>query len=183
MSAKLQPQHDTEEPSADLIDGLIADWRRERPDLDPEPMAVVGRLFRVYRQLDARLAEILKPYGLRYSEFDVLATLLRSGEPYELTPTDLQQAVVLTSGAMTALLDRLTRQGLVARSQNKEDGRSKTAKLTRKGVQLASKLIALRFAEAGIDVECLSAGQKQDIVQLLKTLDQWLREAPPVSER
>ena len=182
MSAELQPQIDDKEQGPDLIDSLIADWKRERPDLDPEPMAVIGRLFRVYRQLDARLAEILRPYGLRYSEFDVLATLLRSGDPYELTPTELQQAVVLTSGAMTALLDRLTRQGLVARSQNKEDGRSKTAKLTPKGVQLASKLIELRFAEAGTDVECLSQMQKQNMVDLLKTLDQWLRHAPPIAE-
>jgi len=120
----------------DLIDSLIADWGRERPDLDASAMAVVGRLLRVTVALDGRINEVLKPYGLLYSEFDALATLLRSGKPFELTPTELQEAVVLTSGAMTALLNRLTKKGLIARRKSKVDGRSLTARLTAKGCLL-----------------------------------------------
>ncbi|MEM1110302.1 MAG: MarR family transcriptional regulator [Pseudomonadota bacterium] len=153
---------------SDLIDRLMTDWNRERPDLDPAPMAVVGRLLRVGRQLDTRINEVLKPYGLLYSEFDALATLRRSGKPYELTPTELQEAVVLTSGAITALLNRLTKKGLIARRKSAEDGRSLTARLTPKGVKLTNELIALRFEDARDAVTHLSAKEQGQIARLLK---------------
>ncbi|MEM1144323.1 MAG: MarR family transcriptional regulator [Pseudomonadota bacterium] len=162
----------------DLIDSLIADWGRERPDLDASAMAVVGRLLRVSVALDGRINEVLKPYGLLYSEFDALATLLRSGKPFELTPTELQEAVVLTSGAMTALLNRLTKKGLIARRKSKVDGRSLTARLTAKGVKLTNKLIALRFDEASDAVAGLSQKQQADIARLLKAFGQSLGTPP-----
>ncbi|MEM6300494.1 MAG: MarR family transcriptional regulator [Pseudomonadota bacterium] len=165
---------------SDLIDTLISDWGRERPDLDASAMAVVGRLLRVSVTLDARINEVLKPHGLLYSEFDALATLLRSGDPYELTPTELQEAVVLTSGAMTALLNRLTKKGLVARRRSKVDGRSLTARLTAKGVKLTNKLIALRFDEANDAISELTQKQRSDIARLLKTFGQRLASTPEI---
>lgn len=166
----------------DLIDALISDWQRERPDLDPGAMAVVGRLLRVGTTLNARINEVLKPHGLLYSEFDALATLLRSGKPYELTPTELQDAVVLTSGAMTALLNRLTKQGLIARRRSKVDGRSLTARLTAKGVKLTNKLIAVRFGEAHDALSGLSVKQQSDLARLLRSLGSSLGEAPMALE-
>ncbi|MEO0438102.1 MAG: MarR family transcriptional regulator [Pseudomonadota bacterium] len=159
---------------ADLIDRLVADWHGERPDLDPGPMEVVGRVLRLGRQLDARVNEVLKPHGLLYSEFDALATLLRSGAPYELTPTELQEAVVLTSGAMTALLNRLQKQGLISRRRCNEDGRSLTAKLTAKGVKLANKLIGLRFEEAAEAASGLSQREQAEAAKVLRKLGAWL---------
>lgn len=134
-------------------------------------MNVVLRLLRVGRQLDARISDVLKPHGLLYSEFDVLATLLRSGAPYELMPTELQQAVVLTSGAMTALLDRLTSKGLIQRNESKSDGRSKTASLTPKGVELANALIAVRVAEAKDACEHLRDSDQQTLADILKVFE------------
>ena len=163
-----------EKPRGDLIDGLITDWRRERSDLDPSAMAVVGRVLRVGTTLNSRINDVLKPHGLLYSEFDALATLLRSGKPYELTPTELQDAVVLTSGAMTALLNRLTKQGLIARRRSKVDGRSLTARLTAKGVKLTNKLVALRFDEARDAVAGLSKTQQKDLALLLRAFGESL---------
>lgn len=154
----------------DLVDRLIEDWKRERPDLDFGAMAVVARALRVGGELDRRADRLLQPHGLRYSEFDVLATLFRSGPPHELSPTALQQAVVLTSGAMTALLRRLSDKGLIVRRRDSRDGRSFTAQLTRKGRHLAEKLIELRLEDAKRSVSGLSAREQAELAALLKKL-------------
>ncbi|MEM8564490.1 MAG: MarR family transcriptional regulator [Pseudomonadota bacterium] len=171
MSKSVRKQAQEEESYFDLIDVLIDDWHRERPDLDPDSMNVVGRIFRVSRQLNDRMHEILQPHGLLYSEFDVLATLRRSGDPYELTPTQLQDAVVLTSGAMTALLDRLTSRKLIKRNRNAEDRRSTTAQLTGKGLNLANKLIGLRFEEAALVCRGLNKSDRNELARILRAME------------
>lgn len=160
----------------DLIDKLISDWREQRPDLDPSPMNVVGRLLRVGRQMEAEITEVLKPHGLSYTEFDVLATLLRSGKPYELTPTELRESVILTSGAMTALLDRLTRKQLIRRNTTNADGRIKTAQLTTRGTRQINKLIDLRFKQAAEASAALTSRQKLELAGHLRILEQALNK-------
>ena len=86
----------------------LEQWRRERPDLDVSPMGVIGRLNEVSTMIMRdRLTPVFARFGLQAGEFDVLATLRRSGAPYALTPTELYEATMVTSGAMTARLDRL----------------------------------------------------------------------------
>src|SRR5687768_15033440 len=80
MSRKEPPDH---------IDRIIAQWRIERPELNTEPMAVLGRLFRAERLSDSSLSRALAPHGLQPGWFDLLAALRRSGAPYELSPTEL----------------------------------------------------------------------------------------------
>ena len=111
---------------------MIADWRREDPSLRAGAMQVVGRILRLGRAYQDEVSALLRPHGLSYSDFDVIATLRRSGPPYALTPTQLQHSVLLTSGAMTACLKRLQQRGLIARAADDQDGRSFAAKLTKK---------------------------------------------------
>lgn len=158
----------------DKVESLLVDWRRERPDLDAEPMAVVGRILSLGRRLEARANTALKPMGLHYTDLDVLATLRRSGKPYRLTPTGLRESVLITSGAMTACLDRLEANGLIARRDNPDDRRSKSAGLTVAGTKLIDKAIVTRFAEAANAVAGLSARDRATLAGLLKKLDQRL---------
>ncbi|MEM6649328.1 MAG: MarR family transcriptional regulator [Pseudomonadota bacterium] len=151
----------------DIIDQLLADWDKERPDLDPSAMAVVGRLLNIGQRLENRITERLKPYGLNYSDFDVLATLRRSGSPYELTPKALMQSVLLTSGAMTALLERLEKRELITRGTDEKDRRVRTAKLTHQGKDIVDQAIGERFDEAR---EAISFMTKDDQDKLAKTL-------------
>ena len=118
----------------DIIDRLISDWRRERPDLNPEPMHVVGRALMLGKVKRANYALAVRRIG--YSDLDVLATLRRCGEPYCLSPKELMQSVLITSGSMTALLKRLTELKLIERVDDSGDGRVKKARLTEKGLSL-----------------------------------------------
>ena len=158
----------------DKVEGLLADWRRERPDLDVEAMAVVGRILSLGRRLEARANGALKALGLHYTDLDVLATLRRSGKPYRLTPTELRESVLITSGAMTACLDRLEGNGLIARRSNPHDRRSTSAGLTPAGVRLIDRAIVARFEEANDAVAGLTARSRAALATLLQKMDHGL---------
>lgn len=158
----------------DKVEHLLADWRRERPDLDVEAMAVVGRILSLGRRLEARANGALRSLGLHYTDLDVLATLRRSGKPYRLTPTDLRESVLITSGAMTACLDRLEANGLITRRDNPDDRRSTSAGLTAAGIRLIDKAIVTRFEEAADAVAGLTARERRTLAGLLKKMDRAL---------
>src|SRR5438093_9655048 len=91
----------------DHVDEIVAQWRRERPDLDVAALELFGRIFRTANLADAALAEMLAGHRLRPGWFDLLAALRRAGPAYELNPTQLMRATLLSSGGMTKRLDRL----------------------------------------------------------------------------
>lgn len=162
----------TESQAADTdrIDRLLAEWQAERPELDAAAMAVVGRLLSIGRQLEGRANAALKPLGLHYTDLDVLATLRRGGRPYRRTPTELRDSVLITSGAMTACLDRLESNGLIARVADPHDRRSSAAELTTEGRKLIDKAIAVRFEEAAEALSSLSDSERSRLAALLKKL-------------
>ncbi len=154
----------------DIIDQLIDQWKRERPDLDARPMAVVGRILRLGALLDRRVNEALKPFGLAVWGFDILATLRRHGEPYAMTPTELMAAVMLSSGAMTNRIDRLETLGLVERKPSRNDRRSLRVQLTRKGRKVIEKAIEVRFAEAEDALDGVSRRDRKQLGNLLRNV-------------
>ncbi len=154
----------------DIIDQLIDQWERERPDLDARPMAVVGRILRLAAHLDRRVNEALKPFGLAVWGFDMLATLRRHGEPYAMTPTELMEAVMLSSGAMTNRIDRLEKLGLVERQPSPNDRRSFQVQLTREGRKVIEKAIEVRFAEAEDALDGVSKRDRKQLGNLLRNV-------------
>nr|XP_061801943.1 HTH-type transcriptional regulator PecS-like [Nerophis lumbriciformis] len=133
-------------------------------------MGIVGRIMRLGRRFTEDANEAIKPQCLRYTDFDIIATLRRSGRPYRLTPVELCEAVVLTSGAMTAALERVERVKLIARQPSKTDRRVKAAVLTAKGVRVAEAAARLRFRAAHLAVGCLSVTEARQLVSLLRKL-------------
>ena len=168
----------TETPAAhgDRIDRLLAEWESERPELDAGAMAVVGRLLSIGRQLEARANAVLRPFDLHYTDLDVLATLRRGGKPYRRTPTELRDSVLITSGAMTACLDRLERNRLIVRVADPHDRRSKAAELTGDGRKLIDKAIAVRFDEAREALSGLSDSERSRLAALLRKLGRSLSD-------
>lgn len=126
----------------DAVDLILAQWSRERPDVDVWPMGIVGRISRLSRVLDRELKEFFAEHGLERWEFDVLATLRRSGSPYELTAGALNRAAMVTSGAITNRIDRLAAKGLVERLPDEEDRRSIRVRLTEQGLAKIDELLA-----------------------------------------
>ncbi|MEM7077835.1 MAG: MarR family transcriptional regulator [Pseudomonadota bacterium] len=133
-------------------------------------MALVGQAIILGRALEQHMTERLKPHRLIYTDFDVLATLRRAGDPYTLSPSALRASVLLTSGAMSAALDRLERKGLLTRTPSPTDRRSMAARLTPRGVTLAEELVAIRFAEAQDVAALLPAAQRKATAAALKRL-------------
>lgn len=138
------------------------------------PGRIVGRLLNIGRQLEARANAALRPLGLHYTDLDVLATLRRGGKPYRRTPTELRDSVLITSGAMTACLDRLVGNGLIACIADPHDRRSSAAQLTADGRKLIDKAIEVRFAEADEALADLSDSERSRLAALLKKLSRSL---------
>lgn len=117
----------------DEVDRLVAAWRRERPDLDVSPMEVLSRISRLALHLDRARKQAFADHGLEPSEFDVLSALRRAGEPYQLSPGQLVQETLVTSGTMTHRVDRLVGKGLVDRLPDPADRRGVQVRLTDAG--------------------------------------------------
>ena len=117
----------------DHVSTVVEQWRAERPELDTSPVLVIGRIHRIAAALTPELLEVYGRHGLGEGDFDVLATLRRQGAPYSLTPGELGERTMVTSGAVTKRVDRLEAKGLVERRPSASDGRSRTVALTTTG--------------------------------------------------
>ena len=115
---------------------VVQQWRAERPDLDTSPVLVIGRIHRIAAALTPELVAVYARHGLGEGDFDVLATLRRQGAPYSLTPGELGERTMVTSGAVSKRVDRLEARGLVRRRPSPSDGRSRTVALTPAGRRL-----------------------------------------------
>ena len=155
---------------ADSILKTRKQWKTEQPELDTAPMETVGRILRIEFLFRARARQIVARYGIDLGGLDVLATLRRSGSPYQMTPTRLYQELVLTSGAMTHRMDALEKAGLLERRSDPRDRRSMVACLTPKGRQVIDKAMAEHMASEAEVAAHLSMKERQTLAQLLKKL-------------
>ena len=160
----------------DHVDGVLAQWQNVRPEGDASPMAIFTRVYRLSKHLNRRVADVFRKHGLHDGEFDLLATLYRSGQPQGLTPNALRHAAVLSSGAMTNRLDRLEMAGLIQRVPNPEDRRSLLIRLTDQGQTvllgcLDEYLATLHDIQAPLDKE-----QRQVLASGLRILLRALEE-------
>lgn len=117
----------------DRVGAGMARWRREFPDIDCSGKGVVGRLLHLNGAILKAIDESLARHGLKYPEFAILATLRVEGAPYRMSPKELLNALILTSGGLSNLLRRLERQGHVRRTADENDGRGVIVQLTEKG--------------------------------------------------
>jgi DNA-binding MarR family transcriptional regulator len=154
----------------DQIDRLLAQWLRERPDLDATPMGVIGRISRLARHLERRLKPVFERYDLDGGLFDVLATLRRAGAPHRLSPTELFNSVMLSSGAMTSRIDRLERAGLVVRTPDPDDRRGVLVQLTPQGRELVDRAVESHVANESRLIEALTSEERAELARLLRKL-------------
>jgi DNA-binding MarR family transcriptional regulator len=122
------------------IVSIIAQWQREKPELDPGPMALFGALGRAYLLSSPVIEALMVQHSLARGTFDVLAALRRAGEPYCLPPSQLSKSLMLSGAGMTNRLDRLEALRLIVRRPDPSDRRSIQIQLTTKGRQLVEKV-------------------------------------------
>jgi DNA-binding MarR family transcriptional regulator len=157
--------------ASDVIDHLLAAWRMARPDLDPSPLALVGRVIVLAQRLEQSVGRALAKHGLTLGQFDILATLRRHGPRGGLTPSELLRSVVLSSGGMTARLDKLEEAGWISRVADAQDRRKVVIELTPKGRRLIDAATATRFEEARSSLPPLSDHEQSTLAALLR---RWL---------
>ena len=152
----------------DEVERLITAWKRERPDLDLTPLAVLSRISRISRQLDLVRKDAFA--DLETWDFDVLAALRRAGEPYQLSPSQLMQETMVTSGTITNRLDRLEELELITRAQDPNDGRGSLVKLTRAGMRAVDNALEELLAHERDILSGLTREEKTQLAQLLSLL-------------
>jgi DNA-binding MarR family transcriptional regulator len=154
----------------DHVDRILEQWQRERPDVDTAALGVIGRLHRAAVLTNAPLAAGLAEHGLQPGWFDLLAALRRSGPPYELNPTQLVRATLLSSGGMTKRLDRLVEAGLVERRADPSDRRGILVGLTPHGKAVVDTALEAHVANEERLLRSLKPADRRALDDLLRTL-------------
>ncbi|HEX3942600.1 MAG TPA: MarR family transcriptional regulator [Rhizomicrobium sp.] len=161
--------------AADHVDRALAQWSREIPEIEIKGADVLNRARRLVLESRPAIEEIFKRHGLDTGEFDVLATLRRAGAPYTLRPTELYTSLMISSGGLTARLDRLEDAGLIRRRASEEDARSLLVELTTAG---RKKIEAAFRADMELEnkmVSGLSESERAELVRLLRKLTQAMK--------
>ena len=155
---------------SDPVDKILAQWQQERSDLDVSPMGTVGRIERLSKHLERSIQETVSDFGLNGGEFDVLATLRRSGQPYQLSPTELFNTLMISSGTITHRIDRLEQANLVQRIPDPGDRRGLLVQLTDNGFNIIEKAVEAHVANLHRLLSGLEEVERQALAQLLRQL-------------
>lgn len=162
----------------DHVKHVLEQWRREAPQLDRSAMGVVGRISRLAQLIQPELETVFEAHGVNGGEFDVLATLRRSGRPYRLTPTALSKSLMVTSGGMTKRLGALERRGLICREPDPDDRRSTIVALTGAGKRLVDAILPEHVANQRRLVSGLRKSEQAELARLLAALAVSLGDEP-----
>jgi DNA-binding MarR family transcriptional regulator len=154
----------------DEVDRLVAQWNRERPDLDVSASHTLTRITRLALLQAASFAPVFARYGLTWGEHLVLAALRRAGPPFRMSPTTLFSSLLLSSGAMTNRLDGLEGMGLVRRLPDPGDRRGRLVELTAKGRRLVDKAVVDHIADEEKLIAPLSRTERARLAELLRKL-------------
>ncbi len=157
-------------PQRDFVDAILGQWKKERPDLDASPMAVLGRMSRLEAHTGRLIAEELARFDLARGEFDVLATLRRAGAPHRLNPKALSERLMLSSGAMTNRLDQLEKRGLIRRTPDPEDRRGLLIELTAEGKALIDEALGAHLTNEEKILGALNRKERKALAELLRKL-------------
>ena len=152
----------------DEVDRLIAAWKRERPDLDLTPLSVLSRITRISRHLDIARRDAfgeLENWG-----FDVLAALRRAGAPYQLSPGQLMQETMVTSGTMTNRLNHLEDLQLITREPDPNDGRGSLVTLTKSGIRAVDAAMEELLSNERKLLKELASKDQVQLAELLSAL-------------
>lgn len=154
----------------DEVDRIVEAWITQRPDLDFSPLEVLSRVDRLSRHLDRARREAFRRSDLEPWEWDVLSALRRAGEPYQLSPKQLLQQTLVSSGTMTNRIDRLVGRRLVRREGDPADGRSVLVTLTDEGKTRVDAAITRLVDAEAVLLGVLSRADRERLAGLLRKL-------------
>jgi DNA-binding MarR family transcriptional regulator len=155
----------------DRIDRIV-ERLAEMPAVDKvEPLAegICDRISVISRRLMLRSKESLDDHGISWREWQVLTNLMLGGETPR-SPGELASTLMVTTGAMTNVLDRLAEGGFIRRVRNPGDRRSVIVEATDAGIELWYAAVnGLGEQEADV-VSVLTASEQRQLNSLLRKL-------------
>lgn len=131
------------------------------------PLKLYIVLSRASETIHAHTAAHIHSLGLTQTEFAILEALYHKGP---MLLGEVQKKILVSSGGITFLIDKLEKRGLVRRDACATDRRARYAKLTDEGKQLMDRIFpehaeVIRRAMAG-----LGLADQRKLIELLKTL-------------
>ena len=148
---------------------MLDEWRRARPEIDPQGMALVPRVVRLAHLYDREMQHLSRSFGLKPGWLDVLSALRRTGPPFRMSATELARWVLLSSGGMTSRLDRMVEAGLVRRRPDPSDRRGVLVELTPRGRKVIDTAIDAHLAlYAELASGALTPAEQRQFIDLLR---------------
>jgi DNA-binding MarR family transcriptional regulator len=118
--------------------GIQAELKQAEPFSSLEEEALLS-LQRTADQLQWRVSELLKRYGVSSTQYNALR-ILRGAKEHGRSCGEIAERMVNRDPDITRLIDRLERRGLVQRAREKKDRRVVAARITPAGLELLKKL-------------------------------------------
>jgi DNA-binding MarR family transcriptional regulator len=159
------------ERAGDEVEGIIAAWHRERPDVDVSSIGIITPVWRLGAAVMENRARVLARHGIDQSHLDVLGALRRSGPPYRLTAGELTRRCRVTPGATTQRVAAMERLGLAQRVREEPDRRTVHVELTAHGLARLDEIFADVMAGDDRLLAGLAEGDRASLESLLR---RWL---------
>lgn len=163
-------QDQQSDPVVDQIERIVSLWQQVRPDLELGSTEVIGRIVRLEYFITRRVLQDLAHYELNVGEFDVLAALRRHPTTFQLSPNQLQNMVLISSGALTNRINRLESRGLVSRAQAEHDKRGVIVTLTELGFNVVEEAVSHHLAAEAELASSLTSTEQEQLKSLLKKM-------------
>jgi DNA-binding MarR family transcriptional regulator len=154
----------------DRVDIGLEAWKREFPNMDLETEGLVSRIHKISRYIDRAMSETASEFGLTVSDWELMSSLRRQGPPYRLKPSQLCTDMMMSSGAMTARLDKLEQEGLITRTKDPDDRRGVIVELTEKGRDLWGEAVDVQAAKEKMFADALTDREKQLANNMLRKM-------------
>jgi len=154
----------------DVVDRVIHQWASVRPDLDVSSIGVIARVARLQSIIDEEMATFFADHVLDKPTFSVLVALVRIDEPGGVSQRRLANEMRLTPGTVSARVERMVSDGLVARAHDPSDRRGSLISLTERGRELFDVIVPPYLDNEARLLGSLTAEEQATLAGLLRKL-------------
>jgi DNA-binding MarR family transcriptional regulator len=167
---RLDPKMYTVRVDEDSVDRYIAGFLRAYPQIDSEIEGIVDRICKLNKYLVSTMEDTVVEQGLDHAEYKLLVRLRSCAPGARESAGELSRALVMSSGGMTNLLDRLEERGLVRRAPDPEDRRSVLVELTAAGKKTVDRAVSTEAAREESFFDGFAPGERKELNDALRRI-------------
>ena len=154
----------------DDTDRVIHQWARVRPDLDVSSIGVIARLARLDAIIDEEMEAFFAEHVVSKPTFSLLVALVRIDQPGGSLQRRLANEMRLTPGTVSARVNHMVRDGLVARAADPSDKRGSLVSLTERGREVFEVVVPAYLANEARLLGSLTADEQATLAGVLRKL-------------